>query len=851
MRRKDKTNTCFYCLNIIKERCTYINNLWRTYKMCISCKNNLKSCICCEKKIMNNKNISSLTSCCGSSREKLCEECCSIPLICCNKNVVNIIGDILCFLDLYLHINISEEFITFQNIYTFNKIQYNEKNHIYTFQLNHMKYNKIERSTYITLNHREKNNRKEEKKMGNMKYNINNKRKKKRTNFFLMHKNEESQIKDNVTISPKIKTKIKIKNVKKVHKVEQTNQTNQTNHINHIKHINKSDKININNITTNNNQRKYFSSFFKSFKSLYTKKRNNIYISNTDKNILIPSINIIEAEKNEIIQSDNINNVNNIQETFLINNNIKTNTEIREKTNKEIMNKTNKEIMNKTNKEISEKTNKEIREETNKEIMNKTNKEIMNKTNISKQTNISSNNNQTYDTFNNNIPIHNTSRISRFYTNTSAAFFDYIKKIRKQQQKYKKNIKRNKKDKNNKKIETKKKKRKFIFYENILLSIYEKKKEQKIKDNEKNNLPNKRNMDKYKLNLVLYFMDKQDFNGVYRRLLHNELIYCDIIYLNYILKKKCLNKYGNDKCNDYIYNNDIYSSDAYNNDIYSNNTHSSNTHSNNTHSNNTHSNNTHSNNTHSSNTHSSNIYNNYIYNYNTYDDNICEKMVSSCGCVTVSGKKLFKLHEQNKRIHNYKYKNINLKYLSISNENIKLIDNVSLTSVIPKISFYFYLAHELMHGYIWLTKMERSHNYKHIYMIVEKLYNNNYFEVQNEMHYNDYHNNNSSFYISRELEEALCIYVSIKFLKYIETDPYYNIQKSFYEKELIQYYIKKYEQSTSPMYGSNYRFLKKILKNYQIIHVLHIINDIYFSKFYPIVTLNLLQAVISFIDFKI
>ncbi|ETW27718.1 hypothetical protein PFFCH_04843 [Plasmodium falciparum FCH/4] len=786
-----------------------------------------------------------------------------------------------------------------------------------------------------------------------------------------------------------------------------------------MNHINKPDNININNITTNNNQRKYFSSFFKSFKSLYTKKRNNIYISfNKDKNRLIPSINIIEAEKNDIIKNDNINNVNNIQETFLINNNIKKN------------------------------------------------KEMMNKTNISKQTNISNNNHKKYDTFNNNIPIHNTSRISRFYTNTSAAFFDYIKKIKKQQQKYKKNIKRNKKDKDNEKIETKKKKRKFIFYENILLSMYEKRNEQKIKDNEKNNLPNKRNMDKYKLNLVLYFMDKQNFNGVYRRLLQNELKYCDIIYLNYIIKKKCLNKYGNDKSNEYIYNKNTHGSNTHSNnthgnnthkrctyinnlwrtykmciscknnlksciccekkimnnnnissltsccgssrgklceecrsipliccnknvvniigdilcflDLYlhinisqefitfqniytfnkiqyneknhiytfqlnhmkynkietstyitlnhreknnmkggkkkmgnmkyninnkrkkkrtnfyllhkndesqikdnvtispkmkmkmkmkikiknvkknthgsnthSNNTHGNNTHSNNTYSNNTHSNNTYSNNTHGNNTHSNNTHGSNIYNnYNTYDDNICEKTVSSCGCVTVSGKKLFKLHEQNKRIHNYKYKNINLKYLNISNENIKLIDNVSLTSVIPKISFYFYLAHELMHAYIWLTKMEKSHNYKHIYMIVEKLYNNNYFEVQNEMHYNDYHNN-SSFYISRELEEALCIYVSIKFLKYIQTDPYYNIQKSFYEKQLIQYYIKKYEQSTSSMYGSNYRFLKKILKNYQIIHILHIINDIYFSKFYPIVTLNLLQAVISFIDFKI
>ncbi|ETW34740.1 hypothetical protein PFTANZ_04539 [Plasmodium falciparum Tanzania (2000708)] len=571
-----------------------------------------------------------------------------------------------------------------------------------------------------------------------------------------------------------------------------------------MNHINKPDNININNITTNNNQRKYFSSFFKSFKSLYTKKRNNIYISfNKDKNRLIPSINIIEAEKNDIIKNDNINNVNNIQETFLINNNIKKN------------------------------------------------KEMMNKTNISKQTNISNNNHKKYDTFNNNIPIHNTSRISRFYTNTSAAFFDYIKKIKKQQQKYKKNIKRNKKDKDNEKIETKKKKRKFIFYENILLSMYEKRNEQKIKDNEKNNLPNKRNMDKYKLNLVLYFMDKQNFNGVYRRLLQNELKYCDIIYLNYIIKKKCLNKYGNDKSNEYIYNKNTHGSNTHSNNTHGNNTHSNNTYSNNTHSNNTYSNNTHGNNTHSNNTHGNNTHGSNIYNnYNTYDDNICEKTVSSCGCVTVSGKKLFKLHEQNKRIHNYKYKNINLKYLNISNENIKLIDNVSLTSVIPKISFYFYLAHELMHAYIWLTKMEKSHNYKHIYMIVEKLYNNNYFEVQNEMHYNDYHNN-SSFYISRELEEALCIYVSIKFLKYIQTDPYYNIQKSFYEKQLIQYYIKKYEQSTSSMYGSNYRFLKKILKNYQIIHILHIINDIYFSKFYPIVTLNLLQAVISFIDFKI
>ncbi|CAC9698957.1 conserved Plasmodium protein, unknown function [Plasmodium sp. DRC-Itaito] len=762
MRRKDKTNTCSYCSNIIKEKCTYINNLWKTYKMCISCKNNLKCCICCEKKIMKN-NSSSLTSCCGSSREKLCEDCCSIPLICCNKNIVNIIGDILCFLDLYLHINISQEFITFQNIYTFNKIQYNEKNHIYTFQHNHMKYNKIERPTYIMLNHKKKNNINKEKKMGNMKYNINNIKKKKITDFYSIHINDESQIKDNIiSISPK--TEIK----KKVHK------------------INKSEKININNITTNNNQRKYVSSFLNSFKSLYTKKRNNIYISNTDKNLSIPSINIIQANKNDIVQS---NNVNNIQETFLLNNNITTNTEIIKKTN------------------------------------------ISNQTNIINN-NITNMNHTNYDTLNNNIPIHNTSRISRFYTNTSAAFFDFIKKIKKQQQK---NIKkRNKNEKNNNKKETTKKKSKFVFYENILLSIYEKKKEQKIKDNEKNSLQNKRNMDKYKLNLVLYFMDKQDFNGVYSRLLENELKYCDIIYLNYILKIKCLNKYGNNKYNDYIYNDYIY-----NNDIYSSDTNSSNTNSSDTNSSNTHGNNIYSN----------NMYNICTYNYNNNYYNICERTVSSCGCVTVSAKKLFKLHEQNKRIHNYKYKNINLKYLNISNENIKLIDNVSLTSAIPKISFYFYLAHELMHAYIWLTKMERSQNYKHIYMIVQKLYNN-YFEVQNEIHYNDYHKN-SSFYISRELEEALCIYVSIKFLKYMETDPYYNIQKSFYEKKLIQYYIKKYEQSTSPTYGSNYRLLKNILKNYQLIHILHIINDIYFSKFYPIVTLNLLQAVISFIDLKI
>ncbi|SOV17930.1 conserved Plasmodium protein, unknown function [Plasmodium sp. gorilla clade G2] len=712
MRSKDKSITCSYCANIIEEKFTYINNLWKTYEMCISCKDNLKCCICCEKKIIN-KDISSLTSCCGSSREKLCEDCRSIPLICCNKNIVNIIGDILYFLDSYLHINISKEFITFQNIYTFNKIQYNEKNHIYSFQLNHMKYNKMEKATYIMLNHKDK-------KMENRKYNINNlKKKKENTEFYSMHINDESQIKDNITISLKKKGQ-KIQGIEK---------------------INKLDNINSNNIITNNDQRKYFSSFFHSFKSLYTKKRNNMYISKKDEDLLKPSINIIQEDKNNIPQNHNIYNIDNIQEIYLLNNNI------------------------------------------------------------------TNNNHSNHDTLNNNIPIRNASRISRFYTNTSTAFFDYIKKIRKQQQS------------NKKKKERKNKKGKFIFYENILLSIYEKKKEQKLKDNEKNNLQNKRNMDKYKFNLVLYFMDKQDFNGVYKRLLENELKYCDIIYLNYILKKKCINKYGNDKWNDYIYNSDIYNNDIYNN------------------------NNTYSNNTYNNNTYSYNTYNNDIYDFNSFD-----RCVSSCGCVTVSAKKLFKLHQQNKRIHNYKYKNINLKYLNISNENIKLIDNVSLNSAIPKISFYFYLAHELMHAYIWLTKIERSKNYKHIYMIVHKLYNN-YFEVTNEMHYNDYHKN-SSFYISSELEEALCIYVSIKFIKYMEKDPYYNIQKSLYEKELIQYYIKKYEQSTSPMYGSNYRLLKKILKNYQLIHILHIINDIYFSKFYPIVTLNLLQAVISFIDFK-
>ncbi|CRG95054.1 conserved Plasmodium protein, unknown function [Plasmodium gallinaceum] len=605
---------CSYCHKIIRG-VAYSHLFWRSYKMCLSCKNNLKSCFACEKKIK--KNIFNSVCCsCGSLNDNLCEECRKLAIVCCNKNTSTIIGEILYFLDNYLDIKIPRDFILLQNIYTFNKINFNEMNHCCTFEYDLIKNNKIDISNYYLPYEKSKLNNENNSQSYTME-NYSNK-------SYHLSDSCISNLKNKILIDMKDKTKEKSNIIK---------------------------------------------NFFNELNILKKKKKNYVYCKNETK--------LVQPNKEKLKNTNN--------------------TKIIVLEKEKLPNLIKEEV---TNNFISFSKNKSNKNEKKENIRN--------------------------------------SRISSLY-NATSPFLEYFRKKRGISKSRKKSC------------------------DNIFSSVDEENKEEM---NCNNLEENKIIMEKYNINFKLYFMNRYRENEIYDRLLNNELKYYDILHLNNLFKNK-----------------------------------------------------------------------------------LNETTVASCGCVTVSKKKLIQMHEQNKGLSNYKYKNINLEKIFIDGkEKIQLIDHFSLTDSLPKISFFFFISHELMHTYIWLLEPKKSKNFRYIYQIVKKLHDNSFFVKKQ----NDYDcHKNLSFYLSPELEEAICIYVSIQFIQNLKNTINSYSKDNIYEKKLINYYIQKYEYSKSLMYGINYRSLKKIIHNYKIKDIINIINDIYLSKFYPIITFDLLKAVISLINFRL
>ncbi|GAB67730.1 hypothetical protein PCYB_122960, partial [Plasmodium cynomolgi strain B] len=233
-----------------------------------------------------------------------------------------------------------------------------------------------------------------------------------------------------------------------------------------------------------------------------------------------------------------------------------------------------------------------------------------------------------------------------------------------------------------------------------------------------------------------------------------------------------------------------------------------------------------------------------------------EKTIASCNCVIVSQKKLLLLHEQNKMIPNYAYRNLKLHELLPQNkDHIKLVDHLSLANCLPDISFCFYMSHELMHTYLWVSHFDTSVHFEKIQKIVKVLHSRS-FHVGSKNNRGDKFHKSLAYYLSPELEEALCVFASVQFMHHLreinaggcESGHSYNLEGEGIhecERELINYYIRTCERGVSPMYGKNYRELKRIMKNYTLGDILHIIGDIKRARFYPVVTLRLLRAVIS------
>ncbi|EUD67642.1 hypothetical protein C922_01827 [Plasmodium inui San Antonio 1] len=233
-----------------------------------------------------------------------------------------------------------------------------------------------------------------------------------------------------------------------------------------------------------------------------------------------------------------------------------------------------------------------------------------------------------------------------------------------------------------------------------------------------------------------------------------------------------------------------------------------------------------------------------------------EKTIASCNCVIVSQKKLLLLHEQNKMIRNYGYRDLKLhQMLPQNNDHIKLVEHLSLANCLPDISFCFYMSHELMHTYLWVSHLDTSVHFEEIQKIVKKLHSKSFY-VRSENTRGDKFHKRLGYHLSPELKEALCGLASVHFMHHVrevnaegcENGHSYDLEgESIHEREceLIDYYIRTCERGGSPMYGKNYQEIKRIMKNYTLVDILHIIGDIKRARLYPVVSLRLLRPVIS------
>ncbi|SBT41213.1 hypothetical protein, conserved [Plasmodium ovale wallikeri] len=695
---------CSYCARRT-EKLFYEYVLWKSYRMCPSCKNNLKSCISCEKKIK--KDIDPLISlCCGMINNNLCEECNQLSIICCDQKFSNIVTTILYYMDIYLGITISDNFQTLQNIYTFNKISYNEINHHCTFQYNYVKFAKVGKMISLRSIQGEcKDNGKEstgEKTRSgtptvtqpttkpptqpptqpddNLEPHLREKEKRKTNATYL---EEKEKRKKNGTI----KTFIQEFNILK--KGERRKRKNKEKTCTHMVISRKSEQ----------NEDSLFSTWRYMHKNKLETKGGDVVGMPTGREDNFGSREMDSSTKSagKGRHTDSPND--------------------------------------KVGRNFSMSEGRNDRNTT-------TPSNGMHKRYVKRERSKS--------------PFYKSPNL---YSRATAPLRDYIKRLRSK--------KREKKDA----TEWGRNRRKGERSQDRMSYAKNGPNDGNDADEKNDSTDNSRDdnfgicidreksaMEKYQLNVMLYFLYDYNERDIYQRLLNNELKYKDIL---------CLKR--------------------------------------------------------------------------MFGRNFEEKIVASCGCITVSKKKLMYLHQQNKRFPNYKYKDINLKkVIPSSNDHIKLIDHISLTNSLPKVSFFFYMSHELMHTYIWLTEIKKSKYFESVYLIVKKLHYSS-FPVEDKKEYAQVHKN-LSFFLSPELEEAICIYVSIELMQHVQKR---KKNRYNYESELVNYYIEKHKCSKSSMYGANYRSFKKTMRNYKIMDVMGIINDIYCTKLYPLVTLNLLEAVIS------
>ncbi|CAA9989993.1 conserved Plasmodium protein, unknown function [Plasmodium knowlesi strain H] len=686
-------DTCCYCFGSTGGK-PYHHVMWKSYKMCVQCKTNLKNCFSCERKIKEKISSRRCTPCCKSTYDNLCDICCELPIICCHKKVGDVIPEILYLLDLYMGIRVPPNFMTYQNIYTFNKEKFNDANHRFTFEYDHIGYAQSGESTKLNEvsapggdsprngendkligggDYKTEQNQKRDiktllRKLTRSRHGPKKRRKKKdiikqtdeeaqRVNFSTPPKNNNSE---NNKVEGRYGGGHPLMSIAKERKENYTDSVSP-----HRKLPPTEDKNHINEKQERRRERK-----FHKLKKLVSTK-SSLYNKATAP--LLEYIKLLRSRKKES-GKDRRGRIS-LQKTGA--------TEEGEEKNN-----TTPDMEKKKKTRISTRISTRIDSKAATPEASQTVSKTTSKTAFKTASRTAS----------------RTAFKTAFKTATATA------------------------------------------------------------------------RKSYHLDLVLSFSNQMKEEEIFTRLLHNELKCTDVLYLRNMLKH---NEDG-------------------------------------------------------------------------------ERTIASCNCVIVSQKKLLLLHEQNKMIHNYVYRNLELtEILPQNNEHIKLVDHVSLANSLPDISFYFYMSHELMHTYLWVSHLDTSVHFEKIKKIVKKLHMRS-FHIESQNKRGGKFHKSLAYYLSPELEEALCVFASVQFMHHVrevnvgecERGHSYNFEdQSIHDREceLINYYIRTCERGGSPMYGKNYRELKRIMKNYTLVDILQIIGDIRRARFYPMVTLRLLRAVISFI----
>ncbi|KJP86324.1 hypothetical protein AK88_04043 [Plasmodium fragile] len=660
-------DTCCYCFGSTNGK-PYHHVMWKSYKMCVRCKTNLKNCLSCERKIKEKTRSRSYTPCCRSTYDNLCDMCCELPIICCDKKLGDVIPEVLYLLDLYMGIRVPPNFVTYQNIYTFNKTRFNDANHRCTFEYDHVGYvqrGEAAQHSEIAAPGGDSLNRKNGKVVAEVDF-----------------KSEQNEKRDIKTLLRKLTRSRPQPKKKKKKKKDMTRTGGEAQRVQFARPT-KNDNLEYNKIEERDRSGDPL---------MCTAKGRE---GNDPHSIAFPK-KLPPTEQNNQLDE----------------------------------------------------TQQRSREQKNHKLK----KMVSNK--------------------------------SSLYSKATAPLLDYIKLLR------------------NRKKESGKDRRGRISSSRKGGATVEEKKENATADMKNTTRISTRIATRiaskalaqtasqtavqtvaqmatatarksYDLHLVLFFSNQPNEEEIFTRLLHNELKFTDVLYLRNMFKQ---NEDG-------------------------------------------------------------------------------EKTMASCNCVIVSQKKLLLLHEQNKVIQNYAYRNLKLPELLPQNNNhIKLVDHLSLANCLPDISFCFYMSHELMHTYLWISHLDTSVHFEEIQKIVKKLHSRS-FHVGSKNNPGDKIHKSLAYYLSPELEEALCVFASVQFMHHMrqvnaggcESGHCYKLEgENIHEREceLINYYIRTCERGGSLMYGNNYRELKRIMKNYTLVDILHIIGDIKCARFYPVVTLRLLRAVI-------